>query len=265
MISRLIKAISKGDEPNESVKKRIKIRILIILGLLVLIFLLLAGSWYWKNHRSLTKYSVKGNREVSEAQIIELTQTKKGIRLNTVSSAKINKRLKKNPFIESAIVKAELPGTLLIEVKEREPVARLEGSVTGMIDGKGFGMPAKTQTVYDLPIISGIKPSDFDSSWGVIKNPVIKQVARELLKLKTKVPAAYHLISEIRQQDDQTVMMYTFDGAVPVLARASNLAANTVVLKNFWNQVVKVSGKDRFTYIDVRQDGVIATKEHKGN
>ncbi|MBN8707617.1 MAG: FtsQ-type POTRA domain-containing protein [Bacteroidetes bacterium] len=264
MISKILTAISKDYETNEVVRKRIKIRVLIILGLLILIGLLLVGSWYWKNHRSLTKYSVKGNREVSESQIIALTQTKKGIRLNTVSSAKINKRLKKNPFIESAIVKAELPGTLVIEVKEREPVARLEGAVTGMIDGKGFGMPAKKLTVYDLPIISGIKKSDFDSSWGVIKNPVIKKVATELLKLKNKVPAAYHLISEIRQNDDQSVWIYTFDGAVPVLAKASNLAENTVVLKNFWNQVVKVTGKDRFTYIDVRQDGVIATKEHEG-
>jgi len=261
MISRWLAFLSPHEAADEASRRKIKLRIVIILGLLLLLFLLLAGGWYWKNHRTLSKYAVEGNREVTEAEIISLAKVKKGTRLSLVSPAVVRKRLKKNPMIESAEVRAELPGTLVIEVREREPVVRLEGQVSGMLDGNGFGMPMKQKTVYDLPILSGIRKTDFDSAWGQIKRPELRKVASELTKLKKKVPAAYNLISELRPADDQSVWVYTFDGSVPVLASIRNLAGNMIVLKSFWNQVVTVSGKERFTYIDVRQDGVIATKE----
>lgn len=261
MISKFFSTINQDYKENPEVRRKVKKRFLVIVGLILLIGFVWVGSIFWKNSRTMQNIVVEGNSEVTSDQIKELADIKSGTRLMAISPSVIKTRLTRNPKIENAIVKVELPKTLKIKVVERTPIARLTGERAGMMDGRGYGMPEMNKKFFDIPIISGIKTEDFGEKWGLTKKKELIQVANFLRKSKENYPILYYLISEIRIVDDQTFLVYTQDGAVPLMMSYENALEQMVYFKEFWTQVVQVIGAEKFKYVDLRANKVITTKE----
>lgn len=249
--------VTQEMEKKKRNKKRLIALVIILFGMSTLFF----GAQFWKNQQTVKTVNVSGCKELSDKEIVELSGIKKGQKIKQINLQSVERKVESNPIVRSAMVKVEWPWNIVIQVKEREPIARLVGEKSGMIDGNGRTFPIKTKGSYDVPLITGIKSSDIPEAWGVIKNEQIREIVTVLRRVREVNPVIYYLISEIRPDGDQGFKVFTNEGTVPLLIQADNAVEQLIKFKAFWSQVISVAGYEKFKYIDLRYTDVIATKE----
>ncbi len=228
-------------------EKEIKISLPII-GVLILITFL--GAMNWRENRVVNKIIVKGNKTISNEEILRLAGVKTGQSFVDLNLSEIRSRIERHKFIKCADVYTNFPDFLFIEVVEREPVAIITyRDKIYYIDHDGFVLPFEAvNKVFPVPLLSGInyKPVNvFSDSIGQIK----KQFDLLMIAIKSGV---YDLISEIRVKGDEFIVL-TSDGAVPVFLGNDEFEGKFLALKSFWKQYA--SNGDLPAYIDLRYDG----------
>lgn len=96
---------------------------------------------------------------LTEDRIREYTGLAEGLNLFAVKFEAIEANLEKVPAIESVYLERKLPHTLIVKVKERIPVARINGRQSRrfpfVVDRYGIVLPPR-QSASSLPLISGI-------------------------------------------------------------------------------------------------------------
>lgn len=75
---------------------------------------------------TINKIVVSGNRHLTGGDIIALARIRRGESLLSVRSARIERSLMKSPWIKDVSIRKELPGTIIIRLREAEPVAILK-------------------------------------------------------------------------------------------------------------------------------------------
>jgi cell division protein FtsQ len=145
----------------------------------------------WGAHRyalttprfAIKDFVVKGNQHHSGDQLARIAGVERGQNLFSVDTTVAERRLLENPWVRRAKVGRELPGTLRIEVAERQAVAvaTLEDSLYLVTpEGEPFkAVEAGDPT--DLAVITGIGPRDLavDRARAVDRLGVALEVLRE--------------------------------------------------------------------------------------
>jgi hypothetical protein len=110
------------------------------------LFLALGGLVYWvasSPEFSASRVSIAGNRLMTAGEL-EAVASVSGVNLFWLRPAELGQRLRLLPPVESANVSLELPDHVLIEVKEREPVAIwLAGDTPFLVDRDGLLLAAR--------------------------------------------------------------------------------------------------------------------------
>ena len=75
---------------------------------------------------TINKIVVSGNRHLTGGDVIALARIKRGESLLSLKSTEVEKNLMKSPWIKDVGIRKELPGTIIIRLKEAEPVAILK-------------------------------------------------------------------------------------------------------------------------------------------
>lgn len=101
-----------------------------------------------------------GNYHLEKEDVISSLKIEKGEPLLKISLREIEDRLEQNAWIKSASIKKQLPGTLLIKIKEAEPMALLSlKKRVYLMDGDGELLERlKGDGVPFLPVIKNINP-----------------------------------------------------------------------------------------------------------
>jgi cell division protein FtsQ len=111
---------------------------------------------------AIREFAVKGNRHHGAAELSKIAGILRGQNLFSVDTRGAEARLLENPWVRQAKVGRELPGTLRVEVVERDAVAvtTLEDSLYLVTpEGEPFkAMEAGDPT--DLPVITGVTLRD---------------------------------------------------------------------------------------------------------
>jgi cell division protein FtsQ len=124
----------------------------------------------WGAHRyaltsprfSIREFGVKGNRHYAASELARIAGIERGQNLFSVDTKAAETKLLENPWVRQAKVGRELPGTLRIEVVERQAAAVtiLEDSLYLVTpEGEPF-KAAERGDPSDLPIITGVTPRD---------------------------------------------------------------------------------------------------------
>jgi cell division protein FtsQ len=101
---------------------------------------------------------LEGTKRLREVDVLSTSGLRLGDNLFALDTSKAESALLSSPWIASARIRRQLPGTVTVSIKEREPRA------IAAISGKNFlvsaeGTPFKTLGVgdpHDLPLITGI-------------------------------------------------------------------------------------------------------------
>ncbi|HEX7668280.1 MAG TPA: FtsQ-type POTRA domain-containing protein [Polyangiaceae bacterium] len=107
---------------------------------------------------AIRQFAVKGNRHHGAAELSKIAGIERGQNLFSVDTRAAEARLLENPWVRQAKVGRELPGTLRVEVVERDAVAvtTLEDSLY-LVTPEGEPFKAvEPGDPSDLPIITGL-------------------------------------------------------------------------------------------------------------
>jgi len=98
----------------------------------------------------------QGNRHLTDDELKAFTGIRPGESLVMVSSTKVGQRLLQSPWVRSACVRKEFPGTVLLKIEEAEPFALLDMSGhLFLVDEKGKLLEElKDASVPFLPVIT---------------------------------------------------------------------------------------------------------------
>ena len=141
---------AKKKKPNKLV---ITIITTIVLLIIITIFALMAPIF------NITSIEVQGNNKINKEEIISLSNLKKGDNIFRFNKSIISK-IKENAYIESAEIKRNLPGTVIISIKERTVKYQIN-IINGYtyIDKNGYILE-HSSTKSDVPVIAGLKSTE---------------------------------------------------------------------------------------------------------
>lgn len=119
----------------------------------------------------VTSLEVTGNNRLSRQEILDAARIKSDTNVLRVNLPLSRKQLLSHPWIAEAEITRELPGRLVIVIKEHHPLAVLKLGRKFLInmEGKVFKEVSDSDPV-ELPIIEGIDFSDLDGA-GLRRSP----------------------------------------------------------------------------------------------
>jgi cell division septal protein FtsQ len=137
-----------------------------ILALIVLAALI--GGLWWYFHRSeifaVEEIEVRNHHVYTPEEIIGMTGLEPGGNIFFLDSAAAREGILRNRDFRDAKVRKIFPGTVRIEVTEREPRARVKYGQLYTIDDQGVILgPLKSTSERNLPLIRGLKVVDGSS------------------------------------------------------------------------------------------------------
>lgn len=113
---------------------------------------------YFKSRRIL----IEGTHRLKRAEILRQTGIRPGVNILAVNLPLVRKRLLAHPWVAEAQVQRELPATLMVRIREQQPLAVVDLGRRFLInrDGQVFKALEKSDP-QRLPLITGLDFRDF--------------------------------------------------------------------------------------------------------
>jgi cell division protein FtsQ len=145
---------------------------------------------------------VESDVSLSEDQILAQAGISGTESYYSLSADRIEQKLEANPLVRKALVVKVFPDTLRVSLYRREPVALVlatagDRNIPVLVDREGVVFKIGiTGAEVDLPVISGLTLGETALGAQVPKS--YRDVVGDLAALKTKSPALYRVVSEVR-------------------------------------------------------------------
>ncbi len=163
---------------------------------------------------------VKGSVEMDTSAIRSIAVIKNGESLLGLKIAQIKNRIQKIPHVKKVKIKRRFPSTVIISVKERKPIAIVNIGSVFFVDRDGFLWPLNIGSYIDLPIVSGLKDTVFNTDMHRIKAREIEKLNILLKKLKTRDERIVQDLSQINFREEKSILL-KFESK-PTLIKISN-------------------------------------------
>ncbi|HLA26429.1 MAG TPA: FtsQ-type POTRA domain-containing protein, partial [Syntrophales bacterium] len=184
-------------------------------AMMAVIFIMTAGFIYVYNYAISSPYfviketSVKGCRELTEKDVMELAAIKPKQTIFSVNIKAMVRRISSNPWVENVAVSREFPNRLIVEIKERTPLASCRVNNDYYLldkDGALFKKLTSEDDV-DIPVLTGyfrdgrMNSELFNKTIGLLKH----------LKTSKNFPAI-NVVSEINASEVSGLSLFTDNG-----------------------------------------------------
>lgn len=130
----------------------------------------------------VTSLEVTGNKRLSIQEVLDAARIKSDANVLQVNLPLSRKYLLSHPWIDAAEITRELPGRLILNIREHHPLAILDMGRKFLInlEGKVFKEVSDSDSV-ELPIIEGIDFSDLDR--GDLRRSILYDAVLSLLEM----------------------------------------------------------------------------------
>ena len=98
---------------------------------------------------------VTGIRSLSASDVVRASGVRTGERILWLRLTEAERRIERIPAVASAVAERSLPGTVVIRVRERVPLARLDGARELVVDANGVVFAGRGEPV--APVLYGWK------------------------------------------------------------------------------------------------------------
>ena len=171
-------------------------------------------AWMWvKSHPYfvLGTVQVEGNLRIADADILHLADVQPGESMWDVSPNLVRTRLNAHPWIHRAMVRRDGPGRIVIEVRERKPIAIVRFGQLHYVDRRGHVLgELGAEDSRNLPMITGLE-GDLRRAYAPVALPRVAQLLRWCERR-----GSIDELSEIHVDREDGVTMYPLENDVAV-------------------------------------------------
>ncbi len=233
----------------------------LLIPLLTGIVMLCILSREWASRLAVQRIVIAGTHILHGQDVLSLANISPKAPMYKLNLFEIRKRIESQPFVRSVRVNREMPDILYIEIVERQPIASLNGGQLRYVDAEGVVLPyVQSAEKLDVPMISGIKGLQNMPS-GQISPSDGLSLAIGVLQTALRIDSTmYRLISEVKLNDNDDIVLYSAEGGVPILIGQGDVGKKLVALQTFWNNFAKSGEAEKIRYIDLRFDGQVVVK-----
>ena len=225
------------------------LKIILIIAILVGIALFLFVSPVF----NITDVKVENARKITVNTYISLSEIQIGENIFKINKSKIRETIKEQPYVENVEIKRELPGTVKIIVKEREPKYLIESN--GMyiyIDKNGYALETNVEKI-ELPILKGISTDVSKLKMGevLVKEDIDK--FNDLIKIidgikNNNIEAVLSCVNI--SDDDNYILEFAEEGKTTILGDTSNLSTKMLWIKYLLEKEKGIVGTIHINNID---------------
>lgn len=160
---------------------------------------------------SVRTVKVKGNRLVAAEAILTQCGLAGTTGLLEVNSAAVSAALARNPWIENARCIKRLWGKVVIEIKERVPVAMVNAGEVLLVDRYGRIMPVEPNKRYDLPLVNGLPVKKDRNGMRYVDSIAIARVTVFFELLHSYNPKWYRMMPQFDMSSTRCVRGYAVE------------------------------------------------------
>jgi hypothetical protein len=146
----------------------------------------------------IKKISVTGNDRVAAASIIEQCGIGNVGKMYRLKSDSIIAALSGNPWIRRVRCVKKWWGEVIIEVRERKPVALVHNGTVHLVDEQGVVLPVEPGKTYDLPLLCAIPVAVRSNGWRQCDSARFERALQFVATVKQEDEG---LLREITQMD----------------------------------------------------------------
>jgi cell division protein FtsQ len=236
-------------------------------GVLVLVIstiVVVISANLWKGDLKVMGVRVKGNRIVTEKEILSLAKIDTSARLFAIDLFAVQQRVLANKFIQSVTVSRDVPAGVEITVGERTPVAGVAMDRIYYLDKDGFILPpVRSENIFDLPVLTGTFIRNGMSPGKQVLDAGMREALAILATAQLIDDELYRRISEVHIDGNSDLILYTAEYGVPVLFGHGEVGSKLVKFDSFWKTFVPLHGAQELQYIDLRfEDQVVVRWNH---
>jgi cell division protein FtsQ len=210
--------------------------------------------------------NIHRNHFLDESDIMELMQLKResliGASMTSVSLKDIEKKIRKQPYIQKADLYSDLKGNLVVRAELRRPIARIVRSdgTDGYIAEDGTMMPVSEKFTSRVILISGPYVSQMLQQSNLNDNEDMK-------KILTLIEAIRHdefWHAQIAQLDIDSKSRITFFPQVGdekiEFGKPENVEAKFKKLMIFYKEILPRTGWNKYHRVNLEYEGQIITE-----
>jgi cell division protein FtsQ len=177
-----------------------------------------------------------------------------GRNMESINLHDLEKRLKANPFIESAKVYADMDGIIKVEISQREPVMRVmnQAGQDFYIDQHGLKIPMSSNFTAKVLVANGY----IDEAFGNKLDTLHTEIATELYKTAQFINQDSLWSAQITQlyvtQDHEIELIPRIGTNRILLGNADSLENKFHNLLVFYKQALPQVGWDRYKLINIK-------------
>ncbi len=239
---------------------------------LVLLFGVLAGKavprfWNWLGRQpifTVTAVTWEGVRNLDpkhlQAELPEIS----GENLFRIDLDAVRSAVLKHPWIADVKLHRRLPDELVIQVRERVPVAVINGGKLWGIDRGGILLPLENwRGVLDLPLVDYPLP-DQPQPGSIIGAEDLHQALGTLNRIRERLPELWEMISEVSWDGNNQLIFYASQTRTRILV---GRRPRWEQILNFYSFMIYEGGRsqmDDVASVDLRFPGQVIVKRTEG-
>lgn len=218
------------------------------IGILLVLIILIAGFLFIRSsYFAVGSVIVEGNKYVSVEDVYRIADIPDAVNIFNLNTSTIKTRLLHDLRIAEADVSRQFPGTIVIRITERKPIAYVASNYGFLeIDRQGVVLAVyKNIKNVNVPMITGVR-LDNQYVGDTIENTVIKSIVQYLSALDE---ATLNQFSEINFRTPDQVVAYTVKSMQIRLGSHEKLPDKA----NLTNEILRElrSKKVQIEYIDL--------------
>lgn len=192
------------------------------IGLLLVLVVLIAGLLFIKSsYFTVGSVIVEGNKYISVEDVYRIADIPEAMNIFSLNTANIKMRLMHDLRIAETDVSRRFPGTIVISIKERKPIAYMASNYGFIeLDKQGVVLAVfKNLKQVNVPMITGIRLEN-EYVGDKIENPVIKNIVNYLSLLDE---VTLNQLSEINIKSSEQIIAYTVNSVYIRLGNSERL------------------------------------------
>jgi len=210
---------------------------LILVGAMGALGYILIGHLYTSSYFNTRQVLINGEKKVAEMEVLNLAGIDIGHNILNIKLKDVSKRIEQHPWVEKALVKRRMPGKIVIEIKERSPIIKINLDRLYLVDRTGvIFKEVGPEDKFDIPVLTGLESEDPTTHEG-ISAKLIEEALAILDDIHEKKILDPSDISEVNMDTHAGLTLFTVSDATQIKLGDGNYGQKLSKLKKVLNDL----------------------------